>query len=1113
MLAFLARLGVFAFALSASTAAQCLDWATGFGVPGNGATGIARAMIEFDDGSGSKLYLAGVLPPSIPTARGVVAWDGVAWSVLGDLGANSYVTSLAVFDDGSGSALYAGGDNLTVGGISARRLAKWTPGVGWSAPADQPNSRVDCLATIDLGTGPLLYVGGGFTSIGALGAIRVASWDGASWAALGLGLNQGVVTFGTFDSGSGPVLYAGGYFTHSGTNLVGHLGRWDGTSWMPPSAGTVTEAVYALQQYDDGSGSRLFIGGTGPIRALSPGASAYTLLTSNSALIWDFQPFDDGSGMRLFIAGGFVYPGLKPSGGVVAWNGTSFDPLGLGIVPAAQSDTNKPRALAAYTDALGTGLYVAGGFTHAGGHPSRNIARWGSACTSPTITLQPNSASANLTQPVVFEVVAQGTGPLTYEWTHDGVPISGGSGLSGWDGPVLTIAPWGWNSRGTYRCSVTGLLGSVLSDEVTLTIPAGGTSGAPVQLTPVALQGDPVPGSPGLSLTNVYIARQASDGTTVVYERASDASYGLHLYDGSTVERVVATGSPAPGTAAGVAFENFDPPWAANGGQFTTRATLAGPGITTANRTGLWHGDANGLTLIARTGDAPAGWSVPGEVFGPNTLGALTGTNGHVVYTGVVTAGTTTVCGTLFGWTATGGSSLWIRTGDIAPGTTATLTSFQSIGLVNANGQCAVQAQTSAGPGLWLAGPSGLTPLLVGGELLPGSPNHETIAEPWQRPLVGDDGAVACGVRTVGDSGYSGYALVRWTSAGLETVARSGDPAPGATPTTFNQFYVVGMNDVGGLLFYSTLSNTTSGPYAGYWYITPQGVFQPVALGPGLPLPEVPSAFTFWRFWQAALDDSGRVIVTAQYTNGGSAIFGWTEQTGLFPIAVPGGIFEPHSGDVRVLSGAGLHTYEVGPGGPSPSSSFDSQGGVSLQVGFTDSPGGVVVARFAQLLALYHAPGSTICVGDGSGTACPCGNSGGSASGCANSLFAAGASLDAFGAASITDDSLRFEAESLPNSSCLLFQGTQLIASGAGTAFGDGLRCAGGTIQRLGIRGISGNSQSFGHGAPGDAPISANGQVSTPGSRIYQVWYRNAAAFCTPSTFNLTNGVQIDWAP
>ena len=45
----------------------------------------------------------------------------------------------------------------------------------------------------------------------------------------------------------------------------------------------------------------------------------------------------------------------------------------------------------------------------------------------------------------------------------------------------------------------------------------------------------------------------------------------------------------------------------------------------------------------------------------------------------------------------------------------------------------------------------------------------------------------------------------------------------------------------------------------------------------------------------------------------------------------------------------------------------------------------------------------------------------------------------------------------------------------------------------------------------GDPSLSAGGLVSTPGTRTYQAWYRNAAPFCTAATFNLTNGVEIVW--
>jgi len=41
--------------------------------------------------------------------------------------------------------------------------------------------------------------------------------------------------------------------------------------------------------------------------------------------------------------------------------------------------------------------------------------------------------------------------------------------------------------------------------------------------------------------------------------------------------------------------------------------------------------------------------------------------------------------------------------------------------------------------------------------------------------------------------------------------------------------------------------------------------------------------------------------------------------------------------------------------------------------------------------------------------------------------------------------------------------------------------------------------------------VSQRGLVTTPGLRTYQVWYRNAAAFCSASTFNLTNGLSVSW--
>ncbi len=153
--------------------------------------------------------------------------------------------------------------------------------------------------------------------------------------------------------------------------------------------------------------------------------------------------------------------------------------------------------------------------------------------------------------------------------------------------------------------------------------------------------------------------------------------------------------------------------------------------------------------------------------------------------------------------------------------------------------------------------------------------------------------------------------------------------------------------------------------------------------------------------------------------------------------------------------------------------------------------------------------GTKFCSGDGSGTACPCGNAGLVDHGCASSVNAQGAQLRGSGTASLSADSLDLEGTGMPNSSALFFQGTVRVSNGAGSLFGDGLRCAGGSIVRLkALTNVAGTSHYPGAGNPS---VSVKGAVTSPGLRTYQVWYRNAAAFCTPSTFNLTNGLEITW--
>jgi hypothetical protein len=151
-------------------------------------------------------------------------------------------------------------------------------------------------------------------------------------------------------------------------------------------------------------------------------------------------------------------------------------------------------------------------------------------------------------------------------------------------------------------------------------------------------------------------------------------------------------------------------------------------------------------------------------------------------------------------------------------------------------------------------------------------------------------------------------------------------------------------------------------------------------------------------------------------------------------------------------------------------------------------------------------PGAPVCSGDGLSGTCPCGNNGQSGHGCANSIDPAGASLTATGSASIANDTLLLAGSGMPSSACLYFEGTNLTP----TSFGDGLRCAGGALVRLGIRQNTAGSSTV--GAPNDPPISAR-RPDHPGDfRLYQVWYRNLVGPCGTGT-NLTNAWNLVWQP
>ena len=166
-------------------------------------------------------------------------------------------------------------------------------------------------------------------------------------------------------------------------------------------------------------------------------------------------------------------------------------------------------------------------------------------------------------------------------------------------------------------------------------------------------------------------------------------------------------------------------------------------------------------------------------------------------------------------------------------------------------------------------------------------------------------------------------------------------------------------------------------------------------------------------------------------------------------------------------------------------------------------------------ILLSPAVGTPFCFGDGSGAQpCPCGNTGAAGNGCDNSAGTGGARLDASGHTSPDNVVLVTQGE-LPTVLSIFLQGDMSIAP---SNFGDGLRCAGGSLKRLGAKNAFNGWVAYPEGA--ELSITAKsaslGDTIPPGgTRHYQTYYRDSVlGFCPAppgNSWNVSRAVSITW--
>ena len=380
-----------------------LAWSTLTGSSGTGISGgyfSVDSLTVFDDGSGPVLFVGGDFTQAGGIdALNIARWDGSEWSPLtgpSGNGVSDAVAGLISFDDGGGARLYAGGDFDLAGGLPVGKIASWD-GASWSqlsaATGHGLGSSALALEVYDSGSGPEVVTGGYFGTAGDIPATSVARWNGASWSTLEGASGEGIVgevrALEVWDRGSGPELYVGGGFSIAGGLPVKNIARWDGTEWsdLAGSSSQWQGGVRDLLVHDDGSGASLFVAGS--FTEIS-GVAADRVARWNGAL-WSplagltgegvdgranaLAVFDDGNGPELYVGGHFDNAGGVTVNGIAKWDGSDWSalagPSGTGVGPSSGV-----LAITVYDDGSGAALYAGGFFDTAGGVAVNGLARW-----------------------------------------------------------------------------------------------------------------------------------------------------------------------------------------------------------------------------------------------------------------------------------------------------------------------------------------------------------------------------------------------------------------------------------------------------------------------------------------------------------------------------------------------------------------------------------------------------------------------------------------------------------------------------------------------------------------------------------------------------------------